>query len=82
MDVTCKNVFGLLGLICLCFVGIPLRVKEQDSTEQEFLQFIENHNKSYAKEPTEYARRLEYFKVRLFIVCMNSVGRNAMNFYL
>lgn len=65
MAVTVKNVVCCLALLSLCFVGIPVRIKEPDAVEQEFLEFIQKHNKSYVNEPAEYAKRLEYFKVAL-----------------
>ncbi len=65
MEVTWKNAVCALGLLSLCFLAIPIRVKEPDPVEKEFLQFIQKHNKSYVNDPVEYARRLEYFKVAL-----------------
>ncbi|KAI9554249.1 hypothetical protein GHT06_019521 [Daphnia sinensis] len=62
MTGTVKNVICVLGLFSLCFLGIPIRVKEPDSVEHEFLQFIQKHNKSYSKDSAEYERRLSYFK--------------------
>lgn len=68
MAVTIRNVVCSLGLLSLCFLGIPIRVKEPDAVEQEFLEFIQKHNKSYVNKPIEYAKRLEYFKVTFFFL--------------
>ena len=65
MDVTWKNAVWALGLLALLFLGIPIQVKVSDPVEKEFLQFIQKHNKTYADNPVEYERRLEYFKVAL-----------------
>ncbi|XP_046451716.1 cathepsin O-like [Daphnia pulex] len=62
MAATFKNVICALGLFSLCFLGIPIRIDQPDSMEQEFKQFIEKHNKSYGRDPVEYGRRLSYFK--------------------
>jgi len=65
---TFKNVICALGLFSLCFLGIPIRIDQPDSMEQEFKQFIEKHNKSYGRDPVEYERRLSYFKVFLWFL--------------
>lgn len=67
MTVNCRNVIYAIGLISLCFVGIPIRINDTNDTmlEQEFLKFVQENNKSYANQPEEYARRLAFFKVSL-----------------
>lgn len=61
MAVTWKNVLYGLGLISLCFVGIPVRIK--DDLEQQFQEFLRQHNKSYVNNPSEMERRFDIFKV-------------------
>lgn len=68
MTTTFKNVICVLGLFSLCFLGIPIRVKYPDSLEQEFIQFIEKHNKTYSKDSVEYGKRLTYFKVLIWFL--------------
>jgi len=63
MSVNCRNVVYTIGLIALCFVGIPINLNNDDVIEQEFVKFIQLHNKSYVNQPEEYASRLAYFKV-------------------
>ena len=63
MSVNCRNVVYTIGLIALCFVGIPINLNNDDVIEQEFVKFIQLHNKSYVNQPEEYALRLAYFKV-------------------
>lgn len=82
MAVTVKNVVCCLGLLSLCFVGIPVRVKEPDAVELEFQEFIQKHNRSYANEPTEYAKRLEYFKVGASFTSINPLKHINVSLYL
>jgi len=63
MTVNCRNFVYTIGLIALCFVGIPINLNNDDVIEKEFVKFTQMHNKSYVNQPEEYARRLAYFKV-------------------
>ena len=63
MTVNCRNFVYTIGLIALCFVGIPINLNNDDVIEKEFVKFTLMHNKSYVNQSEEYARRLAYFKV-------------------
>ena len=66
MAISCKTIVYCLGLFSLLFIAIPVTVDEPRAvTEERFLQYIQQHNKSYNKSSPEYTQRYENFKVRI-----------------
>lgn len=60
-----KKVMSIIGLICLAFFGIPVRIKKTELTEDElsFQNYVKRYNKSYVNNITEFKIRFENFKV-------------------
>lgn len=69
MTVSCKTVVYSIGLFSLLFIAIPVSVDPPEAeVERHFIQFIQQHNKSYGKNSPEYAKRFENFKVSTMLL--------------
>ncbi|XP_046394325.1 cathepsin O-like [Ischnura elegans] len=62
-----KNALATIGLVLLCFFGIPLHLdtNTQNDTTELFDDFIKKFNKSYVNNTAEYKHRLSMFKESL-----------------
>ena len=60
---TWKTVLYSLGLFSLCFLGVPVTIHHIDDVETLFKEFTHKYNRTYINNPSEYSRRLEYFRV-------------------
>jgi len=65
MTITCKTIVYSIGLFALLFVGIPVSV-DPPEVERHFIQFIQQHNKSYDQDSPEYDKRYENFKMSYY----------------
>lgn len=65
MTISCKTIIYSICLFSLLFIAIPISVDPPEGIERHFIQFIQQHNKSYDKNSVEYAKRFENFKVSI-----------------
>jgi hypothetical protein len=65
MAVVWKRVFAVVGLVGLCFFGIPIKVDKNTKIQKEelFREFLQRFNKTYCANETEYTKRYNNFKV-------------------
>jgi hypothetical protein len=54
----------IVGLVALCFLGIPIRIDDNESQKRElFKGFLQRFNKTYEGNETEYMKHYNNFKV-------------------
>jgi hypothetical protein len=65
MAVVWKRVFAVVGLVGLCFFGIPIKVDKNTEIQSEelFKEFIQRFNKTYGANKTECTKHYNNFKV-------------------
>ncbi|XP_047003560.1 cathepsin O-like [Schistocerca americana] len=70
MAVEWKTVFMTVAVVCLCFVGIPIRVDKpiDTATQALFKDYVKRFNKTYENNETEYALRLRQFQESLEMI--------------
>jgi len=65
MAVQWRRVSIVLGLVGLCFFGIPIKIDKDNELQKEelFKEFLQKFNKTYEGNETLYMKRYSNFKV-------------------